>query len=76
VIEHPGLRGLKILPNDLAKEKENRPERLILFALGYAAVDGLEDQNRFQFPLPHFLRINPSTYAIMVKAQELSTQCL
>jgi hypothetical protein len=50
----------------LAIEKQDCPERLILRALCHAAVDGQVGQKRFHFPLPHLLRMTPSTCAIMV----------
>jgi hypothetical protein len=55
----------------VAKEKEDRPERLIRRALGHAAVDGQVSQKRFHLPLPHLLRMNPPAWAIMMEAQEL-----
>ena len=55
----------------MAIEKQDRPERLILRALGHAAVDGQVSQKRFRVWLAHVLGMNPSACAIMMKAQKL-----
>ena len=55
----------------MAVEKKDRAKRLILGALGHAAVDGQMGKKRFHFPLAHLLGMNPSACPIMVKPQEL-----
>ena len=54
----------------MAKKKEDCPKGLILRGLGHATVDGQMSQKSLHVWLAHFLGMNPSAYAIMMKTQK------
>lgn len=65
------IKRTQVLRHDMAEEKQDRSEGLILRALGHAVVDGLVCQERVSLLLTHLLGMNPAACPLVVKPHEL-----